>query len=462
MPIGFGNYFRNKRRSSYTPSTMNTMNTYKESLENPNVQLKPFFNTIIKENKAEQLERKTVDQYLENLSKGTATAHNQQVHQQQIQPQMQQQVQPQMQMQQQMQQQQPHFQQQPLNQSGFMPQPINNPQQQNFYPQNVPINPVQAVRNVQSPQSLKDEQANGAGGISLKPNEHIVWQRPDFAANQVNNQNNNQNNQKNNINNPQLLQQQPKQQNNPQQQLQQPPNLPQSLPGGVMLQPLNEETYKKAMAELEINKQTMPQKAQASQSQSQIKKQTPPKPQFNDSSRTDGLPAFGVNIEPKKERRTDEPSKHVSAAENKKEKDFQALSSQAEQPTFDSRLTEYIQNETNGATFYNYLSGIAPSGRYSSILSEISSCCLKRAETFNHHHTAKNGEAFVPRNIEINKSLKFADALEFAIDEESTTLRELCAVYEKEEDANKSKLLSSIIVKKMVDYGMLCMMKGKG
>ncbi|MCL2400489.1 MAG: hypothetical protein FWC91_12195 [Defluviitaleaceae bacterium] len=118
-------------------------------------------------------------------------------------------------------------------------------------------------------------------------------------------------------------------------------------------------------------------------------------------------------------------------------------------------LEQLIQDERNASIYYQYLSGIAPTGEIQENLQNISKECNKWSD---HHHQILqkiHGRSYDPKDAPINTTIGFSPGVEVAIIEERKILEAMAGLMDLLEDTVDSYSLQKLINRRMIRLNWL-------
>ena len=120
-----------------------------------------------------------------------------------------------------------------------------------------------------------------------------------------------------------------------------------------------------------------------------------------------------------------------------------------------AKLAEIIQGEGNAARFYNNLLDLTGDSYIKNALNEIITNANNRKNLLAKLYNSTTGENYVETHAGIINHPNIREALENAIEIENISARETLSLYDNMEYGSNSKIINSVIHKKIMDINLL-------
>jgi len=124
-------------------------------------------------------------------------------------------------------------------------------------------------------------------------------------------------------------------------------------------------------------------------------------------------------------------------------------------PESAAMLERLIQDERNASIFYQYLSGIAPTGDFQEALRGIAKDCENHTTQLRQILQNLHGRAFEPKNTPINTGVGFDQGVEMAVIEERKVLEAMANLIDQLADNNSSYAMQNLLNKRMIRLNWL-------
>ena len=119
------------------------------------------------------------------------------------------------------------------------------------------------------------------------------------------------------------------------------------------------------------------------------------------------------------------------------------------------QLEKLMQNERNGAAYYEKLATAAEAGPQAEVLRGIGERCWERMRSYNTLYRKYNAVDFQTNENPIMSPRTMRQGLSLALSEEELIIKELINMYESVSDIETRHVLSAQLYKKLSDLGTL-------
>ena len=243
-----------------------------------------------------------------------------------------------------------------------------------------------------------------------------------------------------------------------------------NLPDGVTYQPLDDKTIAEIGSIAPNHPAVMAfQQNQQSQQPGQNtlfgqSTQTGLNPQFGQNTQTGLNPEFGQNTQTGLNPQfnpNSQPGKNSQYVQNSQpeQNHQQWLGTQItpQKPVINlvEQLEKFMQNERNGAVYYERLAAIAEGSSQAEALRGISESCSERMRSYNALYRKQNAVDFQTSETQVMSVRTLQQGITLALKEEEFTVNELIKLYESMSDVEARHVLSAQLYKKISDLGTL-------
>lgn len=118
-------------------------------------------------------------------------------------------------------------------------------------------------------------------------------------------------------------------------------------------------------------------------------------------------------------------------------------------------LVSWIQNERNGALFYEHLAAVSGDSDRRRLLHDIADTSRRHSQLFNTIYKERKGTGYEVRETGVETGVGFREGLRWAIREESKAVKELADLAEKPELDGVYRSLNAALCRKLSDLALL-------